>query len=94
MPCFKEKNSAIVCDKYRDPTDKELEDHERSWEDAKKRLFTVFPLVSKLKKENKKGGSGVEECPVCKKGISWQISGYNGHIRMNCQTEGCINFIE
>ncbi len=94
LPCFKEKNSSIVCEKYRDPTEEELRKCQESWDKKIEEMMTVLPLVEKLKKENKKGGSGVEECPVCKKPISWQISGYNNHIHMNCITENCINFIE
>ena len=38
---------------------------------------------------------GIIQCPRCNSGeIEYGISSYNGHMRANCSTADCINFVE
>ena len=60
------------------------------------RMAKVFPLIVRLKKQNKgKDIQGQEPCPACGTGmLSWSHSAFNGHVWGECSTEGCVSWME
>ena len=55
------------------------------------------PLIMwRIRRENKgRSNQGNDPCPACGTGtFHWSIAGYNGHMRGQCTTKGCVNFIE
>lgn len=73
------------------------DDDDKAWIKERTRIMkSVIPLTMKIKKENKgKDAHGVDDCPACGGGtVRWAIAAYNGHIRMQCSTEDCVNFME
>lgn len=84
-----------VCEKREFPTDEEVAESERQMAEFMRRVTLVDPVIGKLKKEHKgKSFQGEIECPACKGVLHVRISGYNGHAKVNCETEGCVSFIE
>ncbi len=84
-----------VCDKREFPTDEECARSEREMDAFMMRLALVTPKINRLKNENKgRHFSGQIECPACKGVMHVRIAGCNGHAKVNCETEGCVSFIE
>ena len=46
-----------------------------------------------LRKGN--GGRGEMPCPICETGtLRYSVAGYNGHMHAQCNTEGCVSWME
>lgn len=87
------------CEKFDLMTQEEFERHEADVESAIQasiaRMQKCGPMILRIKQENKgRSNSGTEPCPVCGTDLHWRISGYNGHVHMQCSTENCIAFME
>lgn len=99
LPCFVfqsgEESERVTCDQYRDPTDAELEADKKSVEEMVRQLNLAQPIIAQFKKDFKKK-SGVRDvvCPVCGGTLHMSISSYNGHVRGQCDTADCLNWIE
>lgn len=94
LPCFKSHDTNIKCELYLEPTTEELNQWEKKQDEHVNRMLASLPLLEKLKSQNKKGGSGTCECPLCKGELNWSISPTNNHGRLVCETENCVNIIE
>lgn len=40
------------------------------------------------------GDSGTVECPTCKGRLSWARDSHNGHLHGQCETDGCLRFMQ
>ncbi|WP_345822901.1 hypothetical protein ABC766_32215 (plasmid) [Methylobacterium fujisawaense] len=40
------------------------------------------------------GDSGTIECPTCKGRLSWRRDNHNGHLHGQCETDGCLRFMQ
>ena len=40
------------------------------------------------------GDSGTIECPVCKGRLTWARDRYNGHLHGQCETDGCLRWMQ
>jgi transcriptional regulator with XRE-family HTH domain len=40
------------------------------------------------------GGMGEIECPVCHGVLRYSVAGYNGHLWGQCQTQGCVQWMQ
>jgi hypothetical protein len=58
------------------------------------RVHLTIPWGEKLKAAYPKVGSGADICPVCKGVIRFSIAGRNLHLSAQCETEGCLAFME
>lgn len=61
------------------------------------RLRFVQPLVEALRVEYRATGNAISrtvECPVCSAALALSISAVNGHSRGQCETKGCLGWIE
>lgn len=98
LPClrvFDAKNGErVTCDQFRAPTKEELDAFEKKFQAHS--LNATRAAAAIIEHANgKRGVSGKFPCPVCTSGtLHYAISGYNGHKRAKCTTEGCVNFIE
>jgi hypothetical protein len=55
----------------------------------------TFPLISEVKRNHKgKNWQGVVTCPVCKGRLRLSHAAYNGHVWGQCETEGCVSWME
>jgi hypothetical protein len=83
------------CDKYQEPSNEEIADHDVKVSDHVKQFMTTIPLISRIKKEHKgKNWKGIEKCPVCEGKLHMTHSSYNGHVWGKCETENCLNWLE
>jgi hypothetical protein len=84
-----------ACDKYEDPTDEEIAEYERRHEERMQKFLLTLPLISKVKSEHKgENWKGVEACPACSGNLHMTHSAYNGHVWGQCETEGCLSWME
>lgn len=66
-------------------------------EDMMDRMAIVMPVVAKWRtwtETNRVGNREVIECPKCKGRLHLSQSSYNGHVHGNCETEGCVSWME
>lgn len=40
------------------------------------------------------GDSGAVECPVCKGQLTWARDSFNGHLHGQCETDGCLRWMQ
>jgi len=82
------------CDKYQMRTPEEEAAEEASMEAAMERFRKVMPTVSEWRKKPPRGKQEVIECPACKGRLHLSQSSYNGHVHGQCETEGCVSWME
>jgi hypothetical protein len=59
-----------------------------------RKLQVVTPLVNAWRKKFPNGKVEVVECPECKGRLHLEKSSYNGHVKAQCETPECVNWIE
>lgn len=96
MPCYYVAGTIpIHCPKFELKTVDEIKEEDREMDLSMARFMLVGPLVRKIKETHKgKSWSGVEECPACKGKLHLSHAAYNGHVHGNCETEGCLSWME
>ena len=93
MPCIKQ-DSESECESYCEPTDEQIKESEAEWKRLIENMKIVSPLISRLKKENKNGGNGKIECPICNGILHYAVAALNNHCHGKCETDGCLNWME
>jgi len=66
-------------------------------EDAEFEVYAQNTNVARAAIMEKSGGSGAGafRCPICTVGtLNYSIARCNGHVRAQCTTKGCVNWIE
>ena len=60
------------------------------------RLAYLLLAISKIKPLRVKGKTtiGEIECPKCQGRLHYSIAGYNGHVHGQCETKGCLSWME
>lgn len=101
LPCFltedgKPKHAeACQCEKLRPPTKEEIAARNRWRKTRMDKLRAVMGGISEWRKANKgKSVSEVVECPACKGRLHLVISKINGHVRGQCETTDCVQWME
>lgn len=84
----------VECMKYADPTDTEIAADAAETAAFMVRMRLVMSVVSVWRKKPPKGKQEVIECPACKGRLHLSQSSYNGHVHGNCETEGCVRWME
>lgn len=97
MPCCgairRTQTDSISCEKFRLPTPEETKAEDDAIAAAVARVVKIGPWVTSVKKLLPNGGSGVDVCPICKRVIQFSVA-KNHHMRAQCETQDCVNFIE
>lgn len=96
LPCYYIGGTVrIACDKFEPLTKQDCIEDDRRIERAILRQMAVGPIVSRVKEEYKgKDWSGKESCPVCQGTLHLSHSSYNGHVHGQCETDGCVAWME
>ena len=94
LPCFLKHKTTIVCNHMKLPTEEEVKAHDKKIEDWLKKTLEGIKIIPHLKEKHPEGGSGKTECPICHKELRYSVSGYNQHVRLQCETGGCLSIIE
>ncbi len=84
-----------TCEKYEEPTADEIAEHEAEIEKATQRMMRTLPLIARIKLEHKdESWKGTEECPECGGVLHLTHAADNGHVWGQCETEGCLAWME
>lgn len=100
LPCFldeggKLKPGRVHCDKLRLPTAEEIAAHEQWFEGRMNVMRTVMTGIKPWREKWKgKSHSEVVACPACNGRLRLSIAAYNGHVHGNCETAGCVSWME
>lgn len=87
---------AISCEHVHYPTQEEV-DAQRSADDASlARVFAAIKAASawRVKGRPEQDRNEVVECPSCHGRLHMHQSAYNGHCRGQCETPGCVSWME
>lgn len=98
LPCFKDHNAKVCCDKREFPTEEEVQEFDK-WlkqrhtvmAEAHRRCLESAEAAGFIK--DKRGASGTAICPVCDQQLKYSIA-TNGHVWAQCMTPGCISWIQ
>lgn len=92
LACIEQK---AHCDQFTDPTDEEVKAHQDAITEHAKKFAMTLPLIARIKKEHKgTNWYGFEVCPACNGKLHMRHAAYNGHVWGNCETEGCLSWME
>lgn len=84
-----------TCQKYTEPTTDEIKAYDAEVEAYTKRFLLTLPLIKRIKNEhNGTDWAGTVTCPVCHQRLYMTHAAYNGHVWGNCETEGCLKWME
>jgi len=99
-PCFldekgQSKPNATSCPSLRRPTTEEIVAH-KAWLEKRWELMGVVMVgIGPWRAAHKgKSASDIVECPACNGRLHLSIAAYNGHVHGNCETEGCVSWME
>lgn len=96
IPCTHlHDGNPVKCDKYRAYSKAEIDEEEKGFEESMERMRKVGPIVGQVKKEHKgEGWQGTIDCPCCDGKLHLSHAASNGHVWGQCETEGCLNWME
>lgn len=84
-----------TCDKYAEPTREEIAEFNDVMEKLAERFIRTLPIISKVKAEHEgEDWQGTVECPECKGVLHLSHASYNGHVWGQCETDGCLSWME
>lgn len=96
-PCIgghKATDPTAICPKWTRRSLEHAEARADSIEKSMRQMEVVMPVVNAWRDKKPFGKSEVIECPECKGRLHLSQSSYNGHVRGQCETENCVNWIE
>jgi hypothetical protein len=98
-PCFLDKGrskpDAMPCAKLRLPTADEIAAHEKWLDGRMGKLGVVMKGILPWRQKNEgRSAQEVIECPACKGRLHLSIAAYNGHVHGQCETDGCVSWVE
>lgn len=96
-PWPREPGEQMECQKFRLPTAEEIADDEAKTIAAMDRMRLVMGTVSKWKTwtpRNRVAKQEVIECPACKGRLHLSQAAYNGHVWGQCETKGCVSWMQ
>lgn len=84
-----------TCEQYTEPTDADIAEFDAVIEEHGKRFMRTLPLIMRVKSEHEgKDWQGTETCPECQGVLHMSHAAYNGHVWGQCETEGCLSWME
>lgn len=86
-----------ACPKWERRTVEQATKRADEFEEAMNRMSIVGPVVAAWRtwsKANRVGKAEVIECPACKGRLHLSQAAYNGHVHGQCETEGCVSWME
>ena len=98
-PCFldkgKSKPGVLPCEHLRVPTPEEIAAHEEWVAGRMRKMMVVNQAINPWRAKHKgKSAAEVIECPACKGRLHLSIAASNGHVHAQCETEGCVSWME
>ncbi len=104
LPCLSKSKPPINCKDFLLPTKEEVEKREREIKESTANMLSAITLICEKHPEiqpefemsmddQKKGLTGIIECPACEGELHYSVSGGNHHIWGKCKTEGCLSWM-
>lgn len=86
-------DSRVPCVSYEPYTAEEIAERERV---TSEQLALVIAAMTKIKEINgkRRGIRGTIDCPKCGRPLHYSISSYNGHTHGECETSGCVSWVQ
>ncbi len=86
----------IPCALYQEPTPEQVEEDRRETEKMFRNTMTAVEVSCTWRASPKPESDRREviECPVCHGRLHLFQSAQNGHVHGNCETEGCVSWME
>ena len=95
LPCLPNNPDKVECLKFELRSQEEIDAEEKDFEEARGRMREVGPIVDQIKKEHKgESWGGIVECPWCQGKLHLSHAAVNGHVWGQCETKGCLNWME
>lgn len=98
IPCITTEGTdhehVVQCNKYDAMSDEEIDAAIVDMEEADCKITLFFEWFAPIRETAERGCVHEDTCPVCGKAIRYSLAVSNGHARVQCATEDCINFIE
>lgn len=83
-----------LCPKWQRKTREQGEKRADDIEASLNRMRVVMPVVAEWRKKPPKGKTEVIECPMCKGRLHLAQAACNGHVHGQCETKGCVSWME
>lgn len=96
-PCIgghKASDVLTLCPKWERRSLEHAEKRAEEMEEAMERMLVVMPVVNDWRDKKPFGKQEVIECPKCKGRLHLSQSSYNGHVHGQCETKGCVSWME
>ena len=61
---------------------------------CRKKMRIVLAAISPWRNSLPRGKQTVIECPICRGKLHLSQSSYNGHVHGQCETDGCVEWME
>lgn len=99
LPCHNlfpvKEGERAKCDKLRYPTAEEIAASDAEFQVYSSNATKARDAIVAHYKANAEQSPGKLPCPICTTGtLHYGIAKCNGHVRAQCTTEACVNFIE
>lgn len=99
MPCIKgnentKEQQLALCSSWCQRTREQAEKRNNDIEAAIKRMTVIQPMVTEWRNKKPIGKYEIIECPVCKGRLHLSQAACNGHVHGNCETAGCVSWME
>ena len=62
--------------------------------DYLEKMRVVFEAILPWRNSLPRGKQTVVDCPICKGKLHLSQSSYNGHVHGQCETNGCVEWME
>jgi len=84
------------CSRRCEPTDDEYEAYRVEAEAHMQKTFAALKVAGEWRVKPKPASDRREavECPICKGRLHLSQSAYNGHVHGQCETAGCVSWME
>ena len=89
-----ETEQLASCPKWLRSTREQGEKQHDEIEASMARMRVVMPVVGEWRKKKPFGKQEIIECPACKGKLHLSQASYNGHVHGQCETEGCVSWME
>ncbi len=89
-----EEEQRTLCPQWLRSTREQAEAEEDEFDAEIQRMTIVGPVVAEWRKKPPKGKAEVIECTACKGRLHLSQSAYNGHVHGQCETAGCVSWME
>ena len=88
------ENACALCPHWQRKSREDGEKYADQVEADLKRMTIIAPVVGAWREKEPRGKAEVIECPACKGRLHLSQSAYNGHVHGQCETPGCVSWME